>query len=168
MGWFLTYAGENEEKIGSHAGNMPLFHTTLAIVPEKKIGVVVLTNSAEGRRIYDKIAGAALKLAIETKTGNSLEKREHKISPPDKIVSEDMLQAFVGRYATINMLGSVEHNKKTLNAHVGGYKVELIPSSNGEFGVERKWLGLFSQKKIGALELSKIRAGRMDVAGGNY
>ena len=106
-----------------------------------------------------------MKLAIETKTGNSLEQREHKISPPDKIVSEEMLQAFVGRYATINMLGSVEHNKKTLNAQVGGYKVQLIPSSKGEFGVERKWLGLFSQKKIGALELSKIRAGRMDVAG---
>jgi hypothetical protein len=36
-----------------------------------------------------------------------------------------MLQAFVGRYATVNMLGSVERNKKTLNLHVGGYKVEL-------------------------------------------
>jgi len=165
LGWFLTYAGKNEEKIGSHAGNMPLFHTTLAIVPGKKIGVVLLTNSAEGRRIYDQIAGAALELAIEAKTGYALEKREHKISPPDKIASEEMLQAFIGRYATINMVGSVERKKKTLSAHVGGYEAELIPSSNGEFGVARKWLGLFSQKKVGALELSKIRARRMDVAG---
>jgi len=165
LGWFLTYAGKNREKIASHGGNMPLFHTSLAILPEKKIGVVVLTNSAEGRRIYDKIAGAALKLAIESKTGNLIEKREHKISPPDKIVSEEMLQAFVGKYATINMLGAVERNKKTLNAHVGGYTVELIPSSNGEFGVERKWLGIFALKKIGDLELAKIRARRMDFAG---
>ena len=94
-----------------------------------------------------------LKLAIEAKTGNSIEKREHKISPPDKIVSEEMLQAFVGRYATINMLGSIERNKKTLNAHVGGYKFQLIPSSDGRFGVERKWLGIFSLKKMGDLEL---------------
>jgi len=165
LGWFLIYAGKTEEKIATHAGNMPLFHTTLAILPEKKIGVVVLTNSAEGRIIYDQIAGAALKLAIEAKTGNAPEKREHKITPPDKIVSEEMLQAFVGRYATINMTGSIERNKKTLNAQVGGYEIQLIPSSNGEFGVERKWLGFFSQKKIGDLELTKIRAGRMDVAG---
>ena len=165
LGWFLTYAGKNDEKIGSHAGNMPLFHTTLAIVPGKKIGVVLLTNSAEGCRIYDEIAAAALKLAIEAKTGYALEKGEHKISAPDKIASEEMLQAFVGRYATINMLGSVERNKETLSAHVGGYEVELIPSSNGEFGVARKWLGLFSQEKVGDLELSKVKARRMDVAG---
>jgi hypothetical protein len=165
LGWFLIYAGKTKEKIAAHAGNMPLFHTTLAILPEKKIGVVVLTNSAEGRRIYDKIAGAALKLAIEAKTGNFPEKREHKITPPDKIVSEEMLQTFVGRYATLSLLGSVERNKKTLNAHVGGYKFQLIPSSNGKFGVEGKWLGIFSQKQIGDLELAKIQARRMDFAG---
>ena len=165
LGWFLIYAGETKEKIANHAGNMPLFHTTLAIVPEKKIGVVVLTNSAEGRRIYDKIAGAALKLAIEAKTGDPLKPRERKITPPDKIVSEEMLQSFVGRYATLNMLGSVERKKKTLNAHVGDHKIELIPSSKGKFGVERKWLGIFSLKKIGDLELAKIQARRMDFAG---
>jgi len=165
LGWFLIYAGKTKEKIATHAGNMPLFHTTLAILPEKKIGVVVLTNSAEGRRIYDKIAGAALKLAIEAKTGNSLEKREHKITPPDKIVSGEMLQAFVGRYATLSLLGSVERNKERLNAHVGGYKFQLIPSSNGRFGVERKWLGIFTLKKIGNLELAKIKVRRMDFGG---
>ena len=136
-------------------------NSLVAISPEKKIGVVILSNSAEGRRIYDNIAGAALKLAIEARTDKSIEKREYKITPPDKIVSEEMLQALVGRYANKNLIGSIERNKKTLNAQVGGYKVQLIPSSNGEFGVERKWFGPFSQKKIGDLELTKIRARRI-------
>ena len=165
LGWFLAYAGKAKEKIASYAGNMPLFHTTLAILPEKKIGVVVLTNSAEGRRIYHKIIGAALKLAIEAKTGNIPEKREHKITPPDKIASEEMLQAFIGRYATLSMLGSIERNKNLLSANVRGYKFKLVPSSDGRFGVERKWLGIFSLKKIGDLELAKVRVRRMDFAG---
>lgn len=165
LGWFLIYAGQANEKIATHAGNLPLFHTTLAILPEKKIGIVVLTNSAEGRRIYDKIAGEALKLTLEAKTGIALEKRERKIPPPDKIAAEKMLQDFVGEYATLNLLGTVERHKQTLDAHIGGYQFQLIPSSNGIFGVERKWLGIFPIRKVGNLDLAKIRARRMDVAG---
>ena len=165
LGWFLIYADNANEKIATHAGNLPLFHTTLAMLPEKKVGVVVLTNSAEGRRIYGKIAGEALKLILEAKTGIALEKRERKIPPPDKIASDKMLQDFVGKYATLNLLGAVERHKKTLKAHVGGYKFQLIPSSNGIFGVERKWLGIFPIRKVGNLDLAKIRVRRMDVAG---
>jgi hypothetical protein len=165
LGWFITYAGKAKEKIASHGGDTPLFHNTIAILPERKIGVVVLTNSAEGRKIPGKIAGDVLKLAIETQTGNLPEKREHKITPPDKIAPEEMLQAFTGRYATLRLLGSIVRNKTGLNANVGGYKFKLVPSSNGKFGVERKWLGIFPLKKIGDLELAKIRIRHMDFAG---
>ena len=165
LGWFLDYAGKAKEKIAGHTGIMPHYHTGVAILPEKKIGVVVLTNSTEGGKIYSTIAGAALMLAMEAKTGKAIEKREHKITPPDKIVSAEMLNTFVGRYATLNMLGSVERNKNALDVHMGGYKFRLIPSSNGLFGVERKWLGIFPRKKIGNLELAKIQARRMDYAG---
>jgi CubicO group peptidase (beta-lactamase class C family) len=165
LGWFLNYAGKTNEKIATHSGGTPLFRTTLAILPQKKIGVVVLTNSAEGARIYGKIAKEALKLALEAKTGIAPEKREHHVPPPDKIVSEEMLQAFVGRYATLNMLGSVERNKNALDVHMGGYKFRLIPSSSGKFGVERKFLGIFPLKKIGNLELAKIQTIHMDFGG---
>jgi CubicO group peptidase (beta-lactamase class C family) len=165
LGWFITYAGKEKEKIASHGGDTPLFHTTIAILPERKIGVVVLTNSAEGRKIPGKIAGEVLKLAIEAQTGNLPEKREYKITPPDKIAPEEMLKAFTGRYATLRLLGSIVRNKTELNANVGGYRFKLVPSSDGRFGVERKWLGIFPIKKIGDLELAKIRIRRMDFAG---
>jgi CubicO group peptidase (beta-lactamase class C family) len=163
LGWFLDYVGKANEKIATHSGGTPLFRTTLVILPEKKIGVVVLTNSAEGGRIYGKIAKEALKLALEAKTGNAVEKREHQVTPPDKMVSEEMLQSFVGRYATLNMLGSIERNKNKLDANMGSYEFRLIPSSNGKFGVERKFLGIFPLKKIGNLKLAKIRTMHMDL-----
>jgi hypothetical protein len=163
LGWFLDYVGKANEKIATHSGGTPLFRTTLVILPEKKIGVVVLTNSAEGGRIYGKIAKEALKLALEAKTGNAVEKREHQVTPPDKMVSEEMLQSFVGKYATLNMLGSIERNKNKLDANMGSYEFRLIPSSNGKFGVERKFLGIFPLKKIGNLKLAKIRTMHMDL-----
>ena len=165
LGWFLNYDNETNQKIAFHTGGSPLFYTALVILPEKKIGVVVLTNSAEGSRIHGKIAKEALKLALEAKTGNALENREPQITAPDKIVSEEMLQSFVGRYATLNILGSVERNTNTLHANMGGYKFRLIPSSNGKFGVERKWLGIFPLKKIGNLELAKIQTMHMNFGG---
>jgi CubicO group peptidase (beta-lactamase class C family) len=165
LGWFLNYDNETNTKIAFHSGGTPLFHTVLLILPEKKIGVVVLTNSAEGSRIYGKIAKEALKLALEAKTGKASEKREHQITAPDKMVSEEMLQSFVGRYATLNMLGSVARDNSTLKANMGGYKFRLLPSSNGKFGVERKLLGIFPLKKIGNLELAKIRAMHMNFNG---
>ena len=36
LGWFLIYAGKAKEKIATHAGNMPLFHTTLGNTSGKK------------------------------------------------------------------------------------------------------------------------------------
>jgi hypothetical protein len=48
---------------------------------------------------------------------------------------------------------------------MGGYKFRLIPSSNGKFGVERKFLGIFPLKKIGNLELAKIRTMHMNFGG---
>lgn len=165
LGWFLSYDNDIHEKIASHAGGSPLFRTVLSILPEKKIGVVVLTNSAEGSRIHGKIAKEALKLALEAKAGNTLEKKEQQIAEPDEIVSEEKLQSFVGRYATLDMLGSIVRNKNTLEVIMGGYKFQLIPSSDGMFGVKRKLLGIFPYKKIGNLELAKIRTSHMDFAG---
>jgi CubicO group peptidase (beta-lactamase class C family) len=165
LGWFLNYARFKNLKIAGHDGGTPLFRTSLMIVPEKKIGVVVLTNSAEGARIHRKIGKEALKLALEAKTGISVEDNDIRIDPPDKAASEQMLQSFVGKYATLDMLGAVERKEKVLDANFESYKFQLIPSSNGKFGVERYLLGIFPLKKIGNLELFKIQVRRTDFAG---
>ncbi len=165
LGWFLNNARYKNLKIASHGGATPLFRTSLAILPQEKIGVVMLTNSTEGGRIHGQIANEALKLALEAKIGSSVENKDIRIEPPDKMASEEMLQSFVGRYATLNMLGAVGRKEKTLNAYFEGYKFRLIPSSNGQFGVERRLLGIFPLNKIGNLELAKIQVRHTNFAG---
>ena len=55
------------------------------IIPEKKLGVVVLTNSTEGSKVLGKIGKEALKLALEAKTGLvPLEDKERRVELPDQ------------------------------------------------------------------------------------
>jgi hypothetical protein len=165
LGWFLGHVKNTNEDIASHSGGTPLFRTTLIVLPEKKIGVVVLTNSAEGDRIHGKIASETLMQVLKVKTGNFIKKKVKKLTPPDKMASEALLQEFVGQYGTLDMLGSIDRQKEALYANFGGYKFRLIPSSDGRFGVARKLLRIFTLKKIGRLELAKVRVRRMKFSG---
>jgi len=169
LGWFLqSYslsAGNGKIRVASHGGGTPLFRTSLAIMPQKKLGVVVLTNSTEGGKILGKVSREALKSALEAKTGKTIERQEEKIAPPDNVATKKLLDAIVGRYATLSMLGSIERNGSNLDAMFDNYKFHLIPSSNGKFGVARKLLGIFPLKKIGSLELAKIQASPVDIDG---
>ena len=167
LGWFLKKFnlsnGLGELIVAGHDGGTPLFRTSLVILPGKKLGVVVLTNSTEGRKILKKVTSDAFKFFLEAKTGKTFKSQEEKIAPPDKIASEKTMNAFVGRYATLSMLGSIERKGQSLGATFDGYKFQLIPSSDGKFGVERKFLGIFPLKKIGGLELARIKTIPVDV-----
>lgn len=165
LGWFIDYSSRENMKVAGHGGGTPLFRTNLAILPEKKLGVVVLTNSTEGSKVLGKIGKEALKLALEAKTGRTIEDKDRQIEPPDQKASEDMLQSFTGRYATLNMLGTVTRKANTLDAKFEKYQFQLIPSSDGKFGVKRKFLGIFPLNKIGSLELAKIKVSRTEFAG---
>jgi CubicO group peptidase (beta-lactamase class C family) len=165
LGWFINYTPRENLKVAEHGGGTPLFRTHLMIMPEKKLGVVVLTNSTEGSKIHTKIGKEALKLALEAKTGLLIEDKDIGIQPPDQTASEELLMSFVGRYATLSMLGSITRNDEILDAKFDRYDFRLIPSSDGAFGVERRLLGLFPLKKIGNLELANLQVRRTDFAG---
>ena len=167
LGWFLKKFnlsnGLGELIVAGHDGGTPLFRTSLVILPGKKLGVVVLTNSTEGGKILKKVTSDAFKFFLEAKTGKTFKSQEEKIAPPDKIASEKTMNAFVGRYATLSMLGSIERKGQSLGATFDGYKFQLIPSSDGKFGVERRFLSIFPLKKIGGLELARIKTIPVDV-----
>ena len=169
LGWFLKKfnlaEGLGEVLVAGHDGGTPLFRTNLVILPEMKLGIVVLTNSTEGRKILNKVTREALKSALEAKTGISVNPQEKEIAPPDKVASEEIMKSLVGRYATLSSLGSIERKGRNLIAKLEDYKFRLIPSSDGKFGVERKVLGIFPVKKIGSLELSRVQGSPVNIDG---
>ena len=73
LGWALSGLGgidiRNAGPVAHHSG-ATLFHRSMLIVlPEHKLGVVVLANSATAGPVVNKVAAEAIKLALEAKTG---------------------------------------------------------------------------------------------------
>lgn len=73
LGWMLGSMGGNDIKNAgpvAHHGGATLYHRSqLIILPEQKLGVVVLANSASAGSVVNKVATETLKLALEAKTG---------------------------------------------------------------------------------------------------
>jgi hypothetical protein len=108
------------------------------------------------------VSREALKSTLEAKIGKTIERQEETIAPPDNVAARAVMDSMVGRYASLTSLGSIEQKGSNLNATLDNYKFRLVPSSNGKFGVTKKFLGIFPMKKIGHLELSQIQASLVD------
>ena len=73
LGWQLSGLGsidiKNAGTVAHHAGATINYHGMLIILPEHKLGAVVLSNSATSGPAVNKIAEEMLKLALEAKAG---------------------------------------------------------------------------------------------------
>ncbi len=112
LGWFIgKYRGYN---FVSHNGDIDGFSSELAFIPEKKIGLVILTNSSTNghyaiatikNQLFDKILGVKevnwLNKMQEKylKTKNSLEKNLNNFQDNCLIPYNESLEPYVGVYA---------------------------------------------------------------------
>lgn len=161
LGWMLSGVDvPGAGKVVSHGGTTLNFHTLMAVLPERKLGVVVLSNSVTAQGILAKIAAETLKLALESKYG---------IEQPVKVAKEekeipltgDDLRAYEGYFDTLIGLVKVSGETGDLVADVMGNKLELIPREDRQFGARFKLLG-FIPVRIGALEELDLSLHKID------
>jgi hypothetical protein len=165
LGWMLGGLGDidirNGGPVAHHTGATLLFHGQMIVLPERKLGVVVLANSDAARGVVEKVAAEALKLALEAKTGERQPKRE-KPEGGDGSLSKEALQRYEGWYATSFGAVNVRETSGGLRADVMNRSLRLIPRADGSFVLQHRLLGLFSLR-IGALD--GVGFSRPDVAG---
>jgi CubicO group peptidase (beta-lactamase class C family) len=175
LGWMLSGPDiKNAGPVAHHAGATLYHRTHLMILPEHKLGVIVMANSATATRTVSKVATDTLKLALEIKTGIKQPEPEQK--PSEKVPpSEVALQEYEGNYATF--VGVVPVNKKSdyLSARIMGTGVRLIPGGDGRLGLQYKLLGLipislgdldrtrFSRAVVVNREILKARMGEEEL-----
>jgi CubicO group peptidase (beta-lactamase class C family) len=165
LGWMLGGLGDidirNGGPVAHHAGATLLFHGQMIVLPERKLGVVVLANSATAGGTVNKVATEALKFALEAKTGDRQPERE-KPEGGEGSLSPEALQRYEGWYAT--PLGAVNVRKTPggLRADVMGRTLRLIPRVDGSLGLQYRLLGLFP---IRIEELDGVGISRVDIAG---
>ncbi|MFZ2162048.1 MAG: serine hydrolase domain-containing protein [Sideroxyarcus sp.] len=160
LGWMLSgvdvpHAGT----VASHGGTTLNYHTMMAILPEHKLGVVVLSNSAGSEALVAEVTAETLKLALEAKRGiTQPEKRiiEAKIVP---LTAQD-LSDYSGYFDTLIGLVKVDGSSGELIAELMGWKFQLVKHDDGQFGVRLKLLGFIpvanSQMKEMTLSLHHI------------
>ena len=141
LGWMLS--GVDVPRAGvvaSHGGTTLNYHTLLAVLPEHKLGVVVLSNSTNAQAVVAKVTEETLKLALEAKRGITPPQRTF-VEPKRMPLSADDLQAYSGYFETLIGLVKVENHDGELIAELMDWKFELVKHEDGEFGVRLKLLG---------------------------
>jgi hypothetical protein len=130
----------------------------MVLLPEHKLGVVVLANSSTAMRTVNKAAVQALTLALEAKTGikQPLNTRAAELDMP---LPQDVQRDYAGQYAS--MMGAAEIKPKSdhFHASVMNRTFQLVPLADGRLGVKYRFLGLFpvSLGELDHYELSSAR-----------
>jgi CubicO group peptidase (beta-lactamase class C family) len=160
LGWFLNDVDiENAGLVASHGGALSLFYSQLIILPEHKLGVVVLANSSSSRGVVNRVAEESLKLALEAKAGITqpeVAKPHHEPIPP---WSEKVLKDYEGNYATGQRVYNVTAKRDRLYTRLLGLPVELVPHGIGQFSIQYRLFGFipFKAKQLEGLQFSLTR-----------
>src|SRR3970040_534866 len=107
-----------------HNGGATASLSQLALLPEKKLGVVVLANADSAGDLVYAVAEEALRLAPEIR---------HRIAPKGKIPEPEIalersaLEKRIGDYSLMGSLARISLGKKRLRLHVLKHVLDLVP-----------------------------------------
>jgi hypothetical protein len=164
--WSLSGLGEIDIQgagtVAHHAGATLLFHSQIIVLPEHRLGVVVLSNSSTSARVVNKAAVQAITLALETKAGIKQPEQKKPVEV-EALLPQELLRQYAGQYASLVGLAEIKSKSDHLHAEVMNRTFQLTPCADGGFSMKYKLLGLFpfSLGELDYFELSRATvAGR--------
>lgn len=142
LGWMLSglpVAGGGQQ--AWHNGGTKAFVSQLVLLPESKLGVVVLANADNAGDLVYGAAEEALRLALEVRRGIAPPK---KAPEPEVTLTHAALAERAGDYSLMGSLARISLGKKRLRLHVLKHVLDLVPLAVNRFRVEFNLLGLKS------------------------
>jgi len=127
--------------VASHGGSLPDAHSMMAILPEHKLGVVILSNSATAHASVSKIAGEALRLLLAAKTGIH-PAPEAVVQARERAPTPEELRQFNGNFDTQVGLTKVSTESGQIDVEAVGHSFRLVPHEDGLFSIKYKLFGL--------------------------
>jgi CubicO group peptidase (beta-lactamase class C family) len=164
LGWMLIGKIDNAGPVAQHAGATLFHRSQLMILPQHKLGVVVLSNSATAGGVVTDIATAALQLALEVKTGIR-QSEPKKLTPAPAALTPQQLQSWPGQYATHFGYAKVSKNGDRLRATLADANFDLTPRGADKVGLQYRLLGLIPLQvdALDKLHLSRALVSGRDV-----
>lgn len=172
LGWMLSTIGgleiKNAGPVAHHSGATLHHRSQMVILPEHKLGVVVLANSATAAGVINTVAAETLKLALEAKTGITQQQappqvvvaaRKEPLPLPESVpvkpapkrtaeekkrgpLTEAELQGYAGRYDTLAGLVELSKTGDHLEVELFNRTLRLVPRPDGLLGLDYRLLGL--------------------------
>jgi CubicO group peptidase (beta-lactamase class C family) len=90
---------EGGGEVASHSGATLAFTTEVMMLPDEKLGVAVLINTAEAQHVPQAVARETLAMFLESKTGKRAPPRP-PVEPAPAAFTPEELASFAGAYAT--------------------------------------------------------------------
>jgi CubicO group peptidase (beta-lactamase class C family) len=122
--WHL-YQFDSGDKVAMHNGGIAGFATYMHVMPERKLGAVLLTNGFS-RYNGDELLTEALELMLEAKFGYKQQEFQDDIETPIELDPETM-KKYEGRYSIGGLLTKVYLKKNKLKISMRGNEANLTP-----------------------------------------
>ncbi len=143
LGWMLgqpalDYAG----LVVHHSGGTLGAASQLMLLPQHKLGVIVLANSPAALSALTGIAVQALKLALEAKTGLLEPPAPEVVAPMPLAMSAAQLAPLAGQYASnFGSVVSLQYKGSYLQTQFLGRTLALLPRTDGTFALQYRMFG---------------------------
>jgi CubicO group peptidase (beta-lactamase class C family) len=133
LGWFIGKPGlDHGGKVIWHDGGTPNFFSLMVLIPQRKLGLTILTNSSTGALMNHALSVEILRLLLN---------ENHRITVPTSQetphpdISPQKMRSMTGRFYSISGIINVFISGKHLIAKLPSGTFRLKPHSDGWFGV---------------------------------
>ncbi len=160
LGWFVGRPGlDHGGKVIWHDGGTPNFFSLVVLIPERRLGITLLTNSTTGALMNHTLSVDILRLLLaETHRVGAPPARSRKPAP----LSAEAARCLAGRYFTISGVAEVAASGRRLRARLSSGTFRLEPHHDGWFGLALLVLGFLPLR---LKQLALLRLGLPLVAG---
>ena len=134
LGWHGVGNLPSGDRIVHAAGAHRGFTASITFMPDRKLGLVILSNGCAYEDFREELAIETITLMLESKTGIK-QTEEYPLTPVE--VDDDLLEKYRGTYLTIQY-GDLKVYKGWLNKMklaFGGYNFKLTPETQNKFRV---------------------------------
>ena len=151
LGWMLSGIDvPGGGLVANHGGSLPDSHSMMAMLPDHKLGVIVLSNSATSHVAVSKIAAEALRLMLEAKTGIRQDPKPVKMAAERPPTAHELKQ-FDGYFDTMVGLAKLHTDDGQIDVDAVGHHFRLVPHEDGLFTIKYKVFGMLPVR-VGAFE----------------
>ncbi len=141
LGWMLSGIPiHNAGPVVWHNGGTKTFISQMVLLPEKKLGVVVLANADRAGPMVYEAAEEVLRLALEAREG--IQQPPAPVRALEITLKPEQLDRYVGDYSFNGALARIERRDNRLRFHILGNTLEFVPVGDRNFRAEYRLLGL--------------------------